>query len=189
MTNCAYLITDGTGHFDFLKWQNDVKLWFKNKEAIGFECIFKIEKGKFVLEFENTEEKYKKELSRVTQKIIGGALYWITTTYNQYSPLEEDKESELKRKNTELAVKTKFYIDTFLKLGIEQFLNTLEMYSNDFKFQYELSKLTVEDNTLYDYEGYALVDNHWEKEENGQKLMKPISENMEKFLASRKKTA
>ena len=33
MTNCAYLITDGTGHFDFLKWQNDVKLWFKNKEV------------------------------------------------------------------------------------------------------------------------------------------------------------
>lgn len=180
---CLYVMDNK--HFDFAQWREDTEKWFKNKEALKFQNHFGFKDGKCIIEFQNVDEKLIKELTRVTQKVIGGALYWIALTYSQYTVLPEDKESENIRKSLELKVKIKFFIDIYLSSGIEKFLNVLDYYSGSFKLQYELSKMTFVNGTYYDLEGFELKNGHWEKDG----IMKPVTDEFKNFIDTYEETA
>lgn len=150
---------DKGGKFDHSAWCDDVTMWEKNKEALGFKVKIRIVEGKIQMNIDS-EKKYKKAITSLTMKILNGAMQWICLAYN-FQVKEEHKESEKARFQKEWSEKLELLLNTFLESGLSGFFDLLDSFKTIFRMQYELDNLTYVDGVWYRWNGDRWNGSNW----------------------------
>ncbi len=159
--------TENGNKFDYAQWTSDYKGWLRNKEILKFDATIKNEGGEYKVKFSNIEKKYLKALAKLTSKILQGAEYWIPIAYNLQVDNQEDRDDL----NDEILRKRGFFLQLFLDLGIESYVNTLAYFSEAYKMEYQLKHLKFENGKIIRKDGSVWnTSGHWDKDG----LMEPV---------------
>ena len=96
-----------------------------------------------------------------------GAEYWIPIAYNLQVDNQEDRDDL----NDEILRKRRFFLQLFLDLGIESYVNTLAYFSEAYKMEYQLKHLKFENGKIIRKDGSVWnTSGHWDKDG----LMEPV---------------